>query len=99
MAPRRRTSRKPSAASLTVAQRLEQTVFYLDESISSRVLVEELKASGAQVRLARDMFPAGTLDETWLSAAGNARWIVLMRDKHVRFRPLERAALEAAGVG
>jgi hypothetical protein len=85
--------------SSTVAQRLEQTVFYLDESIYSRILVEEMRAGGANVRHAGGAFPFGTADEVWLTGAGRAGWIVLMRDKRIRYRPLEYLALREAGVG
>lgn len=85
--------------SSTVAQRLEQTVFYLDESIYSRALVEGMRAAGANVRHAGGAFPFGTADEVWLTGSGRAGWIVLMRDKRVRYRPLEYLALrEAASV-
>lgn len=91
--------RKRSAASLTAPRRLEKAVFYLDESIYSRVLAERIAASGASVRIPGDPFPRGTLDHVWLSACGTNEWIVLMRDQRVRRRPLELAALHQFKVG
>ena len=35
----------------------------------------------------------GTADEIWLPIAGNGNWVVLLRDKRIRSRPGERAAL------
>jgi hypothetical protein len=43
-------------------------------------------------------FPKGTDDQTWLSLAGANRWVVLTRDKRIRYRRLERLALQAARV-
>jgi len=53
---------------------------------------------GAIVRHAGEAFPSATHDEVWLAECGARGWIVLMRDKHVRRRPLELAALRAANV-
>jgi hypothetical protein len=85
--------------SSTVARRLEQTVFYLDESIYSRILVRAMRAAGANVRHAGEAFAFGAQDQEWLTGAGSAGWIVLTRDKRIRFRPLEYTALQEAGVG
>jgi hypothetical protein len=41
----------------------------------------------------------GADDETWLDEAGRHGWIVLTKDKNIRFRPNELQALTAAGVG
>lgn len=38
------------------------------------------------------------MDEIWLAKAGEDRWIVLTRDKRIRYRQLERLALQAAKV-
>lgn len=35
-------------------------------------------------------------DQEWLTIAGQQRWVVLTRDKHIRIRELERKALVAA---
>jgi hypothetical protein len=38
------------------------------------------------------------VDELWLTEAGKNGWIVLTRDKRIRYRKLERDALQAANV-
>jgi predicted nuclease of predicted toxin-antitoxin system len=57
-----------------------------------------LRAAGAEVRRATEHFPRGTEDEVWLREAGKNNWIVLTRDKRIRYRQLERVALQQAGV-
>lgn len=37
-------------------------------------------------------------DEDWLPIAGEGKWVALMRDKHIRSRPGERAALIRHGL-
>jgi hypothetical protein len=98
MTPRRKTSRKRSVASST-AKRLETAVFYLDESIYSRILAEALESAGVLVRRPGVDVPFGTPDEIWLDTAGRQSWIVLMRDQRVRHRTLELHALKSAKVG
>ena len=58
-----------------------------------------MRAAGARVEHVRGAIPAGLTDEEWLQAVGARGWIALMRDQRVRYRKLERAALEAAAVG
>ena len=81
------------------AKRLEWAAFYLDESIYSRVLYEELERAGVRVRRPGVDIAFGTPDATWLATAGDRGWIVLMRDQRVRHRALEMEALTAARVG
>jgi hypothetical protein len=97
MKPRRQKSRKRSAASST-AKRLEQAIFYLDECIYSKLLLERMRAIGARVEHAGGAFPRGIEDQVYLTHCGRNGWIVLTRDQRIRRRPLERAALRAAGV-
>jgi PIN like domain len=98
MAPRRRTSRKRSAAS-SIAKRLESAVFYLDESIYSRILSDGLISAGVGVKRPGIDIPFGTQDEVWLTTAGAQGWIVLMRDQRVKHRTLEIQSLRDARVG
>lgn len=83
----------------TAAKQLENSVFYLDESIYSRVLADRIGRSGATVQRPGQALPFGTHDEVWLAQCGSLGWIVLMRDQRVRRRPLELAALAQARVG
>ncbi len=72
---------------------------YLDESIYSRVLAEALDAHGVEVKRPGVDIAFGSPDEVWLTAAGKAGWIVLMRDQRVRHRQIELDALRATDAG
>jgi PIN like domain len=61
-------------------------------------VVEALRTAGATVERLTDHFPKGTPDETWLAHAGSNHWIVLTRDKRIRYRQLEKLALTEARV-
>lgn len=56
-----------------------------------------MRECGATVEHAGDAFPFGTMDEDWLTACGERRWIVLTRDKRIRRRVLEREAIRLSG--
>jgi 5S rRNA maturation endonuclease (ribonuclease M5) len=58
-----------------------------------------LRAAGVHVVVHDDRFPPGTVDEVWLAEAGRQNWFVLTKDRRIRYRQIERRALELAGVG
>lgn len=45
-----------------------------------------------------EVFAQDTPDAEWLATVGSQQWVVLTKDKHIRKRPLERAALLAGKV-
>lgn len=93
----RKRSGTPSAAS-SISKPREPVTFFLDESLDSLSVVTALREAGATVQRLTDHFPKGTPDEVWLAKAGENRWVVLTRDKRIRYRQLERLALQAANV-
>ncbi|HVN85882.1 MAG TPA: DUF5615 family PIN-like protein [Candidatus Binatia bacterium] len=90
------TSKKRSGASST-SKPPERLVFFVDRSGRRRV-AEALRAAGAEVHVHDDFFAADTPDVTWLERAGRERWIVLTKDRAIRWRAVERTALMTAGV-
>lgn len=87
----------PSAAS-SHSKLPEPLTLFLDESLDSDSIAQALTAAGATVERLTRHFPKGTDDRTWLSFAGAEGWVVLTRDKRIRYRRLERLALQAARV-
>jgi predicted nuclease of predicted toxin-antitoxin system len=76
----------------------ERLVLFLDESLDSDSISRALTEAGATVERLTAHLPKGTDDEVWLSLAGKNGWVVLTRDKRIRYRRLERLALQAANV-
>ncbi len=72
--------------------------FFVDRSLGRRAVPSALRDAGFEVVSHDDVFAADTDDEIWLTEAGARGWIVLMKDDRIRYRPRERAALEAARV-
>lgn len=76
----------------------EDLTLFLDESLDSDSIARALADAGARVERLTRHLPKGTDDRTWLRFAGERNWVVLTRDKRIRYRQLERLSLHAAGV-
>jgi PIN like domain len=72
--------------------------FFVDRSLGRWAVPSALRDAGFEVVIHDDVFAADTDDDIWLAEAGARGWIVLMKDDRIRYRPRERAALEAARV-
>jgi predicted nuclease of predicted toxin-antitoxin system len=86
------------SAAKSSSKPLEPITYFVDESLDSHSVVNALREAGAKVERLTEHFPKGTLDETWLAQAGRNSWVVLTRDKRIRYRQLERTALREAKV-
>ncbi|HEU4365091.1 MAG TPA: hypothetical protein VFT13_06450, partial [Candidatus Krumholzibacteria bacterium] len=58
-----------------------------------------LSAAGITVKRHDDHFGPATPDEAWLRKVGARGWFVLTHDARIRYKPNERDAVMAAGVG
>jgi len=77
----------------------ERLVFFVDRSLGRKVIPETLRAANAEVRVHDDFFPQDAKDEVWLAEVGRHGWVVLTKDKHIRYREVEIQALLVAKVG
>lgn len=75
--------------------RSKPTVFFIDRSLGNRLVADALRECGATIELHRDHFAADAEDSDWIAEVGLRGWIILTKDKWIRHRPLERAALVA----
>ncbi len=94
-------TKKPSgtlSAASSGARPPEPLTVFLDESLDSDSISRALTEAGAAVERLTAHLPKGTSNEIWLSLAGKNDWVVLTRDKRIRYRRLERLALQAANV-
>ena len=56
-----------------------------------------LAGCGVQVQFHKNHFADDECDEIWLPEVAQRGWLVLTRDKHIRYRPIEKQALMASG--
>ena len=66
--------------------------------MGKKTIADALRQAGAEVRVHDDCFPPDARDEDWLREVGQKGWIVLTKDRHIRCRAPELAALQKAGV-
>ena len=97
MAKRGSTSKKPSGTNSLWPPR--DLVFFIDRSLGRHHVAGALRKVGVQVEVHDDHFATNAPDQAWLTEVGSRGWLVLMKDKQVRRKPLELNALLAAGVG
>jgi predicted nuclease of predicted toxin-antitoxin system len=76
----------------------ERTVFFVDRSLGKLKVAGALRAAGGIVEVHDNHFEADARDETWLKAVGQRGWVVLTKDKNIRYRVGERQALTSFGV-
>lgn len=88
-------SRKPSGSRSW--QPDPGTVYFLDENLGGETISSALRELGATVEVHRDHFAAGTDDETWLTGIAERGWTAVTRDKNIRLRPNEIAAIRRCG--
>ncbi len=60
---------------------------------------QALRDAGAAVETHDDHFPQGALDREWLPEVGERGWVLITKDREIRYRAAEREALLDAGVG
>jgi uncharacterized protein with PIN domain len=85
-------SKKPSAANSGPKQPDPITLF-LDRSLGKNIVAEALRKAGVH----DDHFKQDVTDTTWLTIVGKRKWVVLTKDRRIRFRAIERQALINAG--
>jgi hypothetical protein len=90
--------RTPSAASSHSREPRRPTTFFIDRSLGDRFVAEALRTHGLTVRAHKDHFPPDAKDEDWLREVGRRRWVVLTKDKMLRYRQTETTALLEAKV-
>ena len=90
-------SKKPSGAS-SHSKQPKTLVFFLDRSLGKNRIATALRQAGAIVQVHDDHFPQDAQDHVWLTEVGVRGWVVLTKDKRIRYRNLERNALRNAGV-
>jgi predicted nuclease of predicted toxin-antitoxin system len=77
----------------------ETPTFFVDRSLGSRQIAERLRAASARVEVLADHFADDCPDAEWLDVVGRLGWLVLTKDKKIRRRRAELAAMQRAKVG
>ena len=69
--------------------------FFTDRNLG-KAFPAALRAAGILVELHDDHFRQDTQDEVWLKKVSGRRWVVITRDRRIRYQPNELAAVVAS---
>jgi len=71
-------------------------VVLVDRSLGKQIIAASLRDAGFQVEVHDDHFSPDARDEEWLADVGSKGWVILTKDKRIKYRALELAAAVAA---
>lgn len=71
--------------------------FFCDRNIGGKLFPGRLREAGIRVHAHDDHFAPDAGDEEWIPAVAARGWIVLTRDRRIRYRGLEREAVFSSG--
>lgn len=70
---------------------------YLDRNLGKHVIADALREAGATVEIHDDHLPLNAPDEDWIALVARNRWIAITKDKNIRYRAAEIAAIKEHG--
>ena len=73
------------------------TTFFTDRDLGKR-FPALLRSAGISVEGHGDHFRNDAKDEDWIVEVGKRGWVVVTRDKRIRYKPNELAAVKTAGI-
>jgi predicted nuclease of predicted toxin-antitoxin system len=91
MAARMRKSKKPSGVNSRPPD--DRPVLFIDRNLGRHVLADSLRQAGIACEVHDDHLPQDATDADWLKLVGDNGWIAIGRDKNIRYRGPEKAAL------
>ncbi len=69
-------------------------VYFIDRSLGKHLIVDALRAAGARVEVHDDHLARDAPDEEWIALVGERGWIAVTKDKNIRYRANEIAAIK-----
>ncbi|OHB76056.1 MAG: hypothetical protein A2Z34_04185 [Planctomycetes bacterium RBG_16_59_8] len=87
--------KRPSVAS-SKSKPPDSPTLFLDRSLGRNVIAAALRQAGATVEIHDDHFPIDAKDEQWISVVGRKGWVVLTKDRRIRYRRHEQVAVKKA---
>jgi predicted nuclease of predicted toxin-antitoxin system len=76
----------------------EPLVLFVDRSLGKKIVAGALSQGGTHVEIHDDHFAPDASDEEWLREAGQRGWVVLTKDRGIRYRTPALAAIRLAAV-
>ncbi len=80
------------------SKQLRPATFFLDRALGRKKVAAALREIGVNVEVHEDHYAPDARDQDWLEDVGKKGWVVLTKDRHIRYRVLEKEALMKARV-
>lgn len=93
MSAQTKKSRKQSAANSRPPP--DDVTLYLDRNLGKHIIASALRDAGANVEIHDDHLPPDAADEEWIALVGRKGWLAITKDKNIRYRTAELAAIKA----
>lgn len=74
-------------------------VFFLDECLGTKIIANSLQQNGILVEIHNNHFSPGVKDEDWLTTVGKKGWIIITKDRRIKYREPEKLAVKKAKAG
>ena len=75
------------------ASRRDPLTYFIDRSLGRQIVASKLREAGFKVEIHDDHFLPDAKDEDWLAIVGQKGWVVLTKDKNIRYRNPELLAV------
>jgi predicted nuclease of predicted toxin-antitoxin system len=75
----------------------EDFIIVLDANMSGRIVVSELRSNGISVEILTDHFAADVKDTIWIPEVSRRGWVIITRDKSIRYNYLEKLVVKNSG--
>ena len=85
-----RKSKKRSGAS---SKPPPEPTLFLDRNLGKYIIAMRLRDAGMTVEVHDDHLPMDAPDEDWIALVGRKGWVAVTKDKNVRYRTAELAAI------
>jgi len=74
----------------------DRPVLFIDRNLGRHILADHLRAAGIPCEVHDDHLSQDAPDADWLKLVGEKGWVAIGRDKNIRYRGPEKAALMQA---
>ncbi len=92
MSARKKRSKKRSDANSKSPP--SEVPFFLDRNLGKHIIADALREADIQVELHDDHLMLDAPDEDWIALVGRKGWLAITKDKNIRYRYAEIAAIK-----
>ncbi|MDZ7703513.1 MAG: hypothetical protein U5L04_03395 [Trueperaceae bacterium] len=71
-------------------------VYFVDRSIGKKGFSEALRQANIKLEIHDKHFAQNTPDIVWIPQVSQQGWVIITADKHIRYRQIERQAVESS---